>query len=214
MSRAKRSNEAWLADLRSGGAAQPAALEDLGAALAAGLPYALDNWLAWDDPKMAALVEDSVQETLLRVMDRLDTFEGRSQFTTWAQKISVRIALTELRRRRWQDVSLDSMLVGEEGELTPQFLADRAPGPAQLAEQGDILAYVQRLIAEELTPKQRQALTAVAISGMPMEEVAQRLGTERNALYKLLHDARVKLRRSLERDGLSAHELLAVFQAE
>jgi RNA polymerase sigma-70 factor (ECF subfamily) len=47
-----------------------------------------------------------------------------------------------------------------------------------------------------------------------MEEVARRLGTERNALYKLLHDARVKLKRSLERDGLSADELLAVFQAE
>lgn len=214
MSRPKRTNEQWLADLRSSGLTQQAALEDLAAIVAAGLPYALDNWLAWDDPKMPALVEESTQEMLLRAIDRLHTFEGRSQFTTWAQKIAVRIALTELRRKRWQDVSLDSLLVSEEGELTPQFFADPAPGPAQLAEQGDILAYVQRLIAEELTPKQRQALTAVAISGMPMAEVARRMGTERNALYKLLHDARVKLKRSLERDGLSADELLLAFQPE
>lgn len=214
MSSPKRSNQQWLADLRADGPAQQAALADLRAVLVAGLPYALDGWLAWDDPKMPALVEESAQETLLRVMDRLHTFEGRSQFTTWAQKIAARIALTELRRRRWQDVSLDNLLVTAEGEITPQFLADPAPGPDQLAAQGDVLSYVQHIMAEELTPRQRQALAAVAISGMPMEEVARRLGTQRNALYKVLHDARVKLKRRLQRDGLSPAELLAVFQPE
>ncbi len=98
-----RSNESWLSDLRSEGSLREAALTDLRNVIQHGLPYALSRWLSPNDPLFTPLVEEVTQETLLRVLDQLDTFEGRSMFTTWVHKIAVRIALTELRRKRWQD---------------------------------------------------------------------------------------------------------------
>ena len=83
------------------GDVQAAALEDLRATLMAGLPYALSGWLSPDRPGFQALAEEVTQEALLKILDNLHTFEGRSQFTTWAHKIAVNIALSKLRRRRW-----------------------------------------------------------------------------------------------------------------
>ena len=106
----KRSNEQWLANLKSSGSEQEAALSDLRAIIMKGLPYALSKYLSPKDPNFEALSEEVAQDTLLRVLDRMDTFQGRSQFTTWIHKIAVRIALTELRRRKWRDVSLNDLL--------------------------------------------------------------------------------------------------------
>lgn len=209
-----RTNAGWLADLRSPGPAREAALADLRAIILAGLPYALANWLSPSDPHFDELAQDVTQDTLLRALDRLDTFEGRSQFTTWVHKIAVRVALTELRRRRWKDVSLDEWLEGEPGQSAPRQVPDSAPDPERLAEQADAMARVQRIILEELTDKQRQAMLAVGVRGMPMEEVARRMGMERNALYKLMHDARLRLKRRLLRDGLTPADVLAVFESE
>jgi RNA polymerase sigma-70 factor (ECF subfamily) len=208
----KRTNEQWLSELRTGGSRREAALADLRADILYGLPYALRDWLSPDAPQFSALAEEVTQETLMRVLDHLDSFEGRSQFTTWAHKIAVRVALTELRRRRWKDVSLESLTNSAEGDSSSQPIADTAPGPETVMEQADVLARVQKMMLEELTDKQLRAMMAVAIRGMPLEEAARRLGTERNALYKLLHDARLRLKRRLAREGLTPGELLAVFE--
>ena len=208
----RRTNEQWLTDLREGGSQREAALADLRADIVYGLPYALAGWLSPDDPHFTALAEEVAQETLMRALNHLNSFEGRSQFTTWVHKIAVRVALTELRRRHWKDVSLDSLLESEEGEHTPRNMADRGPGPESTAEQADLMAHLQRMMAEELTAKQLRAMTAVGVRGMPLEEAARRMGMTRNALYKLLHDARLRLKRRLAREGLSAAELLAVFE--
>ncbi len=210
---AGRTNDQWLSDLRSSGPVQEAALEDLRATILAGLPYALSQWLRADDPKFPALAEEVAQEAVLRILDRLDTFEGRSQFTTWAYKVAVRIALTELRRRKWRDVSLESLVEGEQesGTAAPQLMADSAPGPEAIVERGDMLAHVRRLIDEELTAKQRQAMLALVVQGMPLEEVARRMGMERNALYKLMHDARLRLKRRMALEGMTSADVLSVF---
>jgi RNA polymerase sigma-70 factor (ECF subfamily) len=212
ISPAARTNTDWLVNLRAPGPAREAALDELRAIVLAGLPYALAGWLDPADPQFDALAEDVTQDTLLRVLDRLDTFESRSQFTTWVHKIAVRVALTELRRRRWKDVSLDEWLEGEEGEAAPKSVPDSAPDPERLVEQTDMLARVQRIIMEELTDKQRSAMMAVGMQGVPMEEAARRMGIERNALYKLMHDARLRLKRRLLRDGLTPADVLAVFE--
>lgn len=68
--------------------------------------------------------EETAQETLLRVLDRLDSFEGRSQFMTWVYTIAVRIALTELRRKRWKNVSLESMVSKDNQDLSEQMFRD------------------------------------------------------------------------------------------
>lgn len=206
-----RTNEAWVAELGAPGPAQEAALADLRAVILAGLPYALSGWLSPDEPTFAALAEEVAQETLVRVLDRLSTFEGRSRFTTWAQKIAVRFALTELRRRRWRDVSLDEQTEAEHAVEEPSWTADPGPGPETQAARDELLASVRRMLDEELTERQRRAMTALALQGMPLEEVARRLGTERNALYKLLHDARLRLKKRLAREGLTPAEALALF---
>ncbi len=212
MATLQRTNDQWLTELRLEGPHREVALADLRANILYNLPYALRNWLAPDHPHFAALAEEVAQETLLRVLEHLDSFEGRSQFTTWTYKIAVRVALTELRRRRWKDVSLEGLTDNTEGGDTPRMIADTTPGPETVMEQTDLLARVQQMMREELTDKQMRAMMAVAIQEMPLEEVARRLGTERNALYKLLHDARLRLKRRLAREGLTPGELLAVFE--
>jgi RNA polymerase sigma-70 factor (ECF subfamily) len=208
----KRTNEQWLADLRAAKPQKEAALEDLHAIILRGLPYALSRWLSPASPRFDALTEEVAQDTLLHVLDQLDSFEGRSQFTTWVYKIAIRIALTELRRKRWQDASLDEIVDNEEAPAPGRILADARATPEQSAVRADILSRVRRVIDEELTERQRRALLLLALQGMPMEEAARHLKTNRNALYKLLHDARLRLKTRLEREGLDTPAVLAAFE--
>ena len=209
----ERSNEQWVDDLDAPGEAQEIALGDLRAIVMRGLPYALSKWLTPSDPEFDSLSEEVAQDTLLRVLESLHTFEGRSKFTTWVHKIAVRIALTELRRKRWRDVSLDELTENAPGQGPLGVLTAHVAGPEVVAEQSDMIAHLQRVISEELTEKQREALIATRIHGMPMEEVARRMGTNRNALYKLLHDARLRLKTRLEEEGLSPGDVMAAFEA-
>ncbi len=208
-----RINADWLTELRADAKIRETALADLRVVIATSLPYALSGWLSPSDPQFDALVEDVTQETLLKVLAHLDSFEGRSQFTTWVLKIAVRVALTELRRRRWKDVSLESLMTEEGEEQKPLAQSNVMSDPARAAEQSEMLAMLERWMAEEMTEKQRMAMIAVRVNGMPMGEVARQMGMERNALYKLLHDARLKLKKRMEREGLTPDEVLAAFES-
>jgi RNA polymerase sigma-70 factor (ECF subfamily) len=206
---AERTNQEWLADLR--GPQQAEALAELRHILLKGLGYALAGYGNVRD----ADLDDFVQETLLRILAMLDTFRGESRFTTWAQKIAVHGALTELRRKRWQDVSLDQLTAGDMGtEIIPHFLADPSAGPERQAMQQILLDHLERVIAEELTERQRRALLAVYIHGVPLGKMARRMGTNPNAIYKLLHDARKRLKERMLHHGISAQEMLAFFAGE
>ncbi len=210
----ERTNEQWITDLRSSGSAQDAALDDLHAKIRKGLPYSLSKWLTPSDPNFDSLADEVVQETLLRVLDHLESFEGRSKFTTWAHKIAVRVALTELRRKRWKDVSLDELVEGDDGLPGFDRFAAAAANPDLAAEQVDIMARIQKVIKDDLSEKQRTALLAISVHGMPIEEVARRMNMKRNALYKLLHDARLRLKKSMAKEGLTAEDVLAAFEEE
>jgi RNA polymerase sigma-70 factor (ECF subfamily) len=208
----KRTNEQWLSELSSSGPAQETALVDLRVIVQARLPYALSTWLSQNDPRYAALEEEVLQETLLRVLARLDTFQGRSQFTTWVHTIAVRIALTELRRAKWRDVSLDEMIETVSGEHPVVEVLDSATKPEAEVERAELLARVRKIIMEELTDRQRQAIMAAGIHGLPLEEVARRMGTNRNALYKTMHDGRLQIKRRLAREGLTVEDIFGVFE--
>ena len=201
----ERTNQEWLTELQ--GPERDEALADLRAFLVLGLRYALSSRSGVDE----ATIEDFVQEALLRILDNLLSFRGESRFTTWAQKIAVRVAYTELRRRRWQDVSLEGLIEAQGLDFVPSAMVDKSAGPQQQTRQRLFVETLQRLIATELTDKQRQALVATQIRGMPLEEVARRMGSNRNALYKLLHDARQRLKRQMEAEGLSPQDILAAF---
>lgn len=204
----ERTNEEWLADLR--GTEQDEALADLRATLTRGLRYALMNRVPAN--QLDDLVEDFVQDALVKILQNLETFRGESRFTTWAQKIAVRVALTELRRQRWKDISIEDLLPEDtSGDFTPAILTDPGASPEVETLRASMMETVQRLIMEELTERQREAMLAVMVGGMPLEEVAQRMGTNRNALYKLMHDARQRLQKRLAAEGLSPQEVLSVF---
>ncbi len=207
-----RSNPAWIEALAAASPTRAAALTDLRQVIVAALPYALDRPAHLAEADFSAFAEDVAQDTLTRVLAHLESFEGRSRFTTWVLKIAVRVAFTELRRRRWQDVSLEQ-LEADHGDAPGRLLPDPAAGPERVAEQASIAALVQRMLMEELTDRQRRAMTAM-MQGLPLAEVARRLGTERNALYKLLHDARLRLKARLAREGLSPGEVLALFEGK
>jgi RNA polymerase sigma-70 factor (ECF subfamily) len=207
-----RSNEAWLSDLRNTGEIHEQALNDLREVIQKGLPYALSRWLSSTDPLFPPLVEEVTQETLLRVLDQLNTFEGRSLFTTWVHKIAIRIALTELRRKRWRDASLDELTENEDTPPPAGLLADPQASPETSAERKDMLERVRRILQEELTPKQREALVLLGLQDMPMEDAAKKMKTNRNALYKLLHDARLRLKKRLSMEELTPQDLLSAFE--
>jgi RNA polymerase sigma-70 factor (ECF subfamily) len=204
----ERTNQEWLDALRGPG--RDKALADLRALLVRGLRYALANQSKVTETDL----EDFAQEALLKILAGLDSFRGESHFTTWAQKIAVRVALTELRRHRWRDVSLDEMTrFADADHFISDTLADPSAGPEQQAIQRMLLSTLRRIIAAELTDRQRQALVAARIHGMPLEEVARRMGTNRNALYKLLHDARQRLKKRMMAEGLSPQDVLAAFSS-
>jgi RNA polymerase sigma-70 factor, ECF subfamily len=199
----ERTNEQWLADLR--GPNPDEALADLYDLLVRGLRSGLGSYGGGVD----ANAEDFAQEALIKITANLDSFRGESRFTTWAQKIAMNVALTELKRRRWRDVSLQDLFARR--EAADGGPADTRLSPEQLALQNTVLQELRRMVDEELTDRQQEAVVAVILEGMPISEVARRMGTNQNALYKLLHDARRKLKRRMEAAGLSAEEVLAVF---
>lgn len=148
------------------------------------------------------IATEAADDALMSVLRRLDDFRGASRFTTWAYKFALLEAAVKLRKRAWQ---------GREVPLEPEGWALFSSGslePDAEAEQSELLATVQRAIGEVLTPHQRKVLVALAVNGVPIDVLADRLGTTRGALYKTLHDARRKLRRYLHGCGLSVEDWL------
>ncbi len=203
-----RTNEEWLTDLR--GPDPDLAIEDLSKVLRRGLIYTLSNRIKTD---LETQVDDFTQDAILRILDKLDTFRGESRFTTWAQKVAVRVAFTELRRQRWKDISIEDLMPEDSGDFTPLVLADPSPNPEKLATQTLFTEMIETMLNEDLTERQRTAMLAIMKGGMPIEEVAKRMDTNRNALYKLLHDARKQMRKTLLQKGLTPQEVIEAFQS-
>jgi RNA polymerase sigma-70 factor (ECF subfamily) len=191
-----RTDAEWSAQLT--GQPSDAALAELRGLLLRGMHFALVSYSVTESD-----LEDFVQDGLLKILQELPSYRGEARFTTWAQKVCVRVALTELRRRRWRDVSLEDLVTSSEMVgFMPDVLADRSADPGQTAAIEMMMAAVQRIIQEELTELQRTAMMAVMQGGMPLQEVADRMGTNRNALYKLLHDARQRIQKRMMNEGI------------
>ncbi len=137
--------------------------------------------------------EDFVQEALMQIHAKIDTFRFQSRFTTWAHTIATRIALAEMRRARWKDCSLETLEQRAEQTLVGAW-ADAPQEPLALRA-------LRQAIADDLTPRQRTALYAL-LAEMPLDQIAQTLGLKRNALYKVLHEARKRLKQALVRRGI------------
>jgi RNA polymerase sigma-70 factor, ECF subfamily len=199
-------SRAWLRNLRAEGPTKDEAVASLHALLLRAarfecarrrpaLPHLRGNDL--DD-----IANQAADDALVSVLARLDDFRGASRFTTWVYKFALLEAAVKLRKRSWQ---------GREVPLEPEtwsLFSSAGIEPSEEAEQSELLATLQRAIADVLTPHQRRVLIALALNGIPIDVLAERLSTNRGALYKTLHDARRKLRKHLDEQGLSFGALL------
>jgi RNA polymerase sigma-70 factor (ECF subfamily) len=191
----------WLRDLRGRGFAYDEAVDRLHAMLVRAARFEVGRrrhalaHLRGDELDDIAM--QAADDALMSVLRRLDDYRGLSRFTTWAYKFALLEAGVKLRRRAWQ---------GREVPVEPEawsLIAGAQHTPHEDAEQEQVLAALRRAIREALTPHQREVLVALALNGVPIDVLAERLGTTRGALYKTLHDARRKLRADLTASGIA-----------
>ena len=212
----ERTNETWLEDLRDDSPHQTDAINELLNHLKRGVFAYLRTrsdlgHLA--EAELEQMGQDFAQEAILKVKDNLDKFQGKSKFTTWAAKIAANHTISELRRARWRDYSLDALT--DSGTSLQEILALPAGqnlNPDTENERRQVWQILDEVISQELTDRQRQALVAVTVDNVPIAEVANSLNTNPNNVYKLLHDARLKLKRSLQALGLDSAYILRLFE--
>ena len=198
----EHSNEEWLKLLERENPSFNTALEELRCFLLKGLGYSFKG----HKRIKRDILEDFCQEALLKILDKKDTFSGKARFTTWAMKVAVNLVLSELRRKSWEDISLDAMKDPE------SFLNTRKGysifmSPEKRMMRKEMAGMCNSMIRNLLTEKQRTALVYHMKYGMPLDEVARRLGSNRNSIYKLLHDARKKLKLELSARGIDTADL-------
>lgn len=211
----ERTNAQWLDELESTGAGQAAALADARALLLRAARYAFSRNL-YDLGRLSRedvnqLAEDSAQDALLTLLKHLREFRGDSKFTTWAYKFGINVALVTARREAWKHVSLDQMLADTDLPDGPFVDEHSRVDPERAAWQSEVWATLREVITGELSERQRQVLQATVFDDVPLDELARHLGSNRNAVYKLLHDARRKLKARLEQRGLGVQEIMNLF---
>jgi RNA polymerase sigma-70 factor, ECF subfamily len=194
-------SRAWVESLRGRGAAHERAVARLHELLLGAARFEVARrrpslpHLRGDE--LPDIAMEAADDALMSVLRRLDEFRGESRFSTWAYKFALLEAAVKLRRRAWQ---------GREVPLAPEawaLFAGGGHGPHQDLEHAELLDALQHAIREILTVHQREVLVALALNGVPIDVLAERLGTTRGALYKTLHDARRKLRAHLGNCGLT-----------
>lgn len=211
----QRSNSEWLSQLRAEGTPEQAeAIEDLRQYLLRAVLYFFSQnpgdlrSLARNELEQVA--QDLAQDALLTILKNLDVFRGESKFTTWAYRFAINMSLVEARRQRWKNYSLDKIL--ENSELPNfQFEDKESPDPDRSVQQKEIWETVREVIQNELTDRQRAILTAVVFDDVPVDVVTKEFKMNRNAVYKMVHDARTKLKKRLEDRGFDVGEILGLF---
>lgn len=212
-----RTNEEWLNELSAGGIKQSRAIEDLWEVLKHGCRYTVNRHSSeldrFDLQQIEQFVEDSAQDALITVLKHVNEFRGESKFTTWAYKFAINITLTAMRRESWKNISLDQLL--EQKSENSLALSEDEPGnnPDLMLHRKTIWESIQSVIQNDLTEKQQQVIKLIVFDEVPMDVVCDHLGTNRNAVYKLLHDARRKLKQQIQAQGLGVAELMDLFSA-
>lgn len=186
-------DETWVADLAASGAAGADAVRRLHDTLLRATRHQvwrLRGQVPGAGPgDLEDLAQQAADDALVAVLRQLPGWQRRSRFTTWVFKFGVLHAGVAVRRQAWRhrEVQLPDTTV----------VVDRAATPEDVAEAGQLVHAVHEAIESALTPHQRRVALALLVEDVPIDVLADRLGTTRNALYKTLHDARVRLRAAL-----------------
>lgn len=192
-------SQALLDGLRGEGAVRDQALAELHALLMRGALHELHRrraQLRLDPGELHDLATQASDDALVSILRRLDSFRGQSRFTTWAYKFVLLEAGVKARRRSWRDREVTLT------DTSLDALATPVAGPAKAAAQSELLAAIVTAMETDLSTRQREVLTALAIDGVPIDVLAERTGSTRGALYKTVHDARRKLRAALAEAGM------------
>src|SRR5215208_3971444 len=212
-----RTNQEWLHDLKASGVLQEAAIADLRDLLLRAALYFfsrnLGDFRGLSQEEITQRAEDCAQDALIAVLNHLSDFRGDSKFSTWAYKFAINTAMMAARRERWKGVSLDELAAAEESNFFEWIMQDKSDGvaPETSAMQGEVRSIIRDVIKHDLTDKQRRVVAMMVFNEVPMDEVVRHLGTNRNAVYKILHDARRKIKSSLEERGFEVGEMLSLF---
>lgn len=212
-----RTNQEWLHDLNSSGSLQESAIADLRDLLLRAALYFfsrnLNDFSGSSRDVILQRAEDCAQDALIAIINHLSDFRGDSKFTTWAYKFAINIALMAARHERWKGVSLDELVSSGESTFSEWMMRDQSEGvaPEESSMQGEIRGIIQDVIDHDLTEKQRRVLFMMVFNDVPMDEVVRHLGSNRNAIYKMLHDARRKFKDGLQSRGFEVGETLALF---
>jgi RNA polymerase sigma-70 factor, ECF subfamily len=187
----------WVEALSATGRRRDEAVEALHALLLRAARYEVGRRGGRRSGEFDDLATQAADDALMAIMRKLHTYRGASRFTTWAYKFALLEAAVKVRKHAWhrREVPLEA-----DGWAQ---LADRRTSPDADAESSELIAAVCDGIAEALTPHQRAVLVALTLNDVPIDVLADRLGTTRGALYKTLHDARRKLRADLSERGLA-----------
>lgn len=195
-------DENWVARLQGEEPARSEAISELRGLILRCLSRSLNNRYG-----SSFQAEDVVQEALVKILASLDSFEGRSRFITWAMTVATRIGISALRRKHTQDISLESLC---EADMLRYQLRRPAIDDHTLERQ-QAVDTLNQLVESRLTAKQRFVVRGL-LEGVPVDELARRMGSNRNATYKLLHDARQKLKAGLAQVGLTAERIASLFE--
>jgi RNA polymerase sigma-70 factor, ECF subfamily len=214
-----RTNQEWLHDLTASGPRQEAAIADLRDLLLRAALYFFSrnpgDFQGVGGEEITQRAEDTAQDALIAVLEQLPTFRGDSQFSTWAYKFAINKAMMASRRERWKGASFDELAASAEDDFQEWLIRGRVAEvtPEQSAMQGELQAILIQVIEHDLTEKQRHVLLMMVFHEVPLDEMVLLLGTNRNAVYKLLHDARRKLKSGLQERGFDIGETLTLFGA-
>ena len=193
----------WIAALHGPADARDRALSELHALLLRAARFELGRrrgQLARVGPaEIDDLAVQAADDALMAILAKLDSFRGASRFTTWAYKFALLEAGVKARRRAWHGREI---AIAEE---TWSELPAAGQSAQQHVEDGELFAMLREAVQTSLTPHQREVFCALALNGIPIDVLSERLGTTRGALYKTLHDTRRKLRAALDSAGYPIH---------
>jgi RNA polymerase sigma-70 factor, ECF subfamily len=147
-------------------------------------------------PELTDVAHQAADDAMLAILAKLADFRGESRFITWAYRFVILEVSSKLGRHYWRNPPV--MLDAAQWERLPDRLGI---DPARYAESAGILAEVRRVVEDELTAHQRRVFVAVVVDGIPLDALAARLSLQRNAIYKVIFDARRKIRRALVANG-------------
>lgn len=200
----KSSCESILRRLKSNNAGRDQAIQELRVILEKGLGAIWENSFG---SKVGR--EDVIQESLKRILENLHTFNGRCKFSTWAMTITVRTAFAEMRRRKFQGVSLNTI---QQDHVIADTCSRSAAAEDCGSQKSNVLSGLQNYFETLLTEAEKEAISYL-LAGVPVEVVASKTGSSRNAVYRLTHESRLRLRRAIKDEGTTANGMVSTIRS-